>query len=163
MLHPLARVSAVVAAVAVLFAVGGCRTTEHSYDAPRASAPSSDTQQEISAMLDQYTQALMNKDLATLDRIWADDLTFINLRGELLSKQNRMDNIRSGATAFKSIQLSDKRIRVYGQVAVATFRVDLEAQYSGQEGTGSYRVTTAWARPSGIWQMTAVQMTRIIQ
>ena len=157
MFHP--RVFVVVAAVAVLFAIGGCRTTGHSYDAPRAS----DAQQDISALLDQYTKALVNKDLAALDRIWADDLTFINLHGELLSKQNRMDNIRSGATAFKSIQLSDKRIRVYGQAAVATFRVDLEAQYSGQEGTGSYGVTTAWARPSEIWQMTAVQMTRITQ
>src|SRR5262245_36637308 len=143
MLDPLARVSGIVAAVAVVFAFGGCRTSGHNHDAPRVGDRSSDAQHEISAPLEQYRLALLNKDLAALDRIWADDLTFINLRGELLSKQNRMDNIKSGATAFKSIQLSDERIRVYGQAAVATFRVDLEAQYSGQEGTGSYRVTTA--------------------
>ena len=159
MLHKSEQITAVVAFIAAL-ANGGCRTTGHKNDVPRASG---DGQQEISVLLDQYTDALLKKDSATLDRIWANDLTFINLRGELLTKQNRMDNIRSGATAFKSIQLSDKHIRVYGQAAVATFRVNLEAQYSGEEGTGIYRVTTAWARPTGIWQMTAVQMTRITQ
>ena len=108
-----------------------------------------------------YTQALLKKDVAALDRMWADDLTFINLRGELLTKQNRLANIKSGATAFKSIRQSDKRIRTYGEVAVATVQVTLEAQYSGQEGSGDYRVTTVWARPKGTWQMVAVHMTRV--
>lgn len=122
-----------------------------------------DAQQTIHALLDRYTQALLNRDVATLDRIWADDLTFINLRGELLNKQNRMENIRTGATAFTSIRLSDENIRTYGQAAVATFRVALEARYSGQEGSGDYRATTVWARPRGTWQMVAVHMTRIAQ
>ncbi len=89
-----------------------------------------------------------------LDRIWAEDLTFVNPRGELLTKRNRMDNITSGATAFKSIRLTDKQIRVYrgsgedagDAAAVATFNVALDAQYSAQEGSGDYRVTTTWAR-----------------
>jgi hypothetical protein len=44
---------------------------------------------------------------------------------------------------------------------VATVQVTLEAQYSGQEGSGDYRVTTVWARPKGTWQMVAVHMTRV--
>jgi ketosteroid isomerase-like protein len=78
-----------------------------------------ETQQEIKGMLDQYLKALQNRDLAALDRIWADDLTFINLDGDLLNKQNRMDNIKSGATGFKSIRTSDLNIRVYDEAAVA--------------------------------------------
>ena len=157
----------VLAAAAVVFAVdiaGASGTIDeagsagtHLVEAQQSGA----TQQEISALLDQYTQALLKKDVAALDRMWADDLTFINLRGELLTKQDRLANIKSGATAFKSIRLSDKRIRTYGEVAVATVQVTLEAQYSGQEGSGDYRVTTVWARPKGTWQMVAVHMTRV--
>ncbi len=161
MLRRLARLSTFVAAVAVLFAVGGCHGSKS--HAPDAGSRSGEAQREISSLLDQYTQALLNRDVAALDRIWADDLTFVNLRGELLNKQNRIDNIKSGATAFKSIQLSDKRIRTYGEAAVATFQVALEAQYSGQEGSGNYRVTTVWARTKGMWQMVGVQMTRITE
>jgi ketosteroid isomerase-like protein len=163
----LARLSAFVAVGAIVLAVDICGAGGNGGAAPQTSRSAdpqqSDAQQEISALLDQYTQALLKKDLAALDRIWADDLTFINLRGELLSKQDRLENIRSGATAFKSSRLSDKRIRPYGQTAVATFRVTLEAQYSGQEGSGVYGVTTVWAKPKGTWQMVAVQMTRVVK
>lgn len=167
MLPRIARLSALVAAGAVVFAAE-IGVASSSY-APAASTlsvvaqQSGDAQQEISALLDEYTQALLKRDSAALDRIWADDLTFINLRGELLTKQNRMDNIKSGATAFKSIQLSDKRIRTYGQAAVATVQASLEAQYSGEEASGDYAVTSVWARPKGTWQMVAVQMTRIMK
>lgn len=169
MLPRLARLSALVAAGSVLFAVDICSASGDSSAAPAATRrsldaqQSGDTQQEISALLDQYTQALLKKDLAALDRIWADDLTFINLRGELLTKQNRLDNMKSGATAFKSIRLSDKRIRTYGETAVAIVQVSVEAQYSGQEGTGDYAVTNVWARPKGPWQLVAVHMTRIVK
>src|SRR5262245_33927797 len=160
----LARNAALFSALTVLFAVvGACQSSGSNSATSDASSrlSSADAQQEISALLDQYSQALMNKDAAMLDRIWSDDLTFINLRGELLNKRNRMDNIKTGATAFKSIHGSDKRIRSYGEAAVAVCSVALEAQYSGQEGSGNYRVTTVWARPKGMWQMVAVQMTRV--
>ena len=152
----------VIAAVALACTAGVCQSDGNKTTSDRM-LRSGDAEQEISSMLDQYTQALLRKDTAALDRIWADDLTFINLRGELLGKQNRLDNIRSGATTFKSIQVSDKRTRAYGDTAVAVCHVALEAQYSGQEGSGNYRVTTVWARPKGMWQMVAVQMTRIVQ
>ena len=52
-------------------------------------------------------------------------------------------------------------VRVYGEAAVATEKGVLQGQYSGQEGSGAYRVTTVWARSKGSWQMVAVQMTRV--
>jgi ketosteroid isomerase-like protein len=169
MLPRLARPAAFVAAGAVLCTVEIYGAGRNSSDAPGPSRHSvdaqqpGDTQHEINTLLDQYTQALLKKDVAALDRIWADDLTFINPRGELLSKQDRLDNIKTGATAFKSSRLSDTRIRTYGQAAVATFKVALEAQYSGQDGSGDYRVTTVWARPKGTWQMVAVHMTPVVK
>src|SRR5262249_37753667 len=97
MLRHLTRLSAlVVCALAVLLAAGCCQTSGGGHASDSAALPGN-PQQEISALIDQYTQALVNKDVATLDKIWADDLSFINLHGELLSKQQRMDNIKTGA------------------------------------------------------------------
>lgn len=149
-----------------MFIGAGCQTTNDSggsHAMHAGSGSGAEVSTKVSALLDEYTQALLNKDVAALDRIWADDLTFVNMRGELLSKRNRMDNIKTGATTFKSIKLTDKQVRTYGETAVATFKVALEAQYSAQEGSGDYRVTTVWARPKGTWQMVSVQMTRITQ
>jgi len=147
-------------AFVVLLAALGCQSNGKN-QAPHQTA--ADAKQEISALLDQYTQALIAKDAAALDRIWADDLTFINLRGEVLNKQDRMDNIKSGATAFKTIDVTEKKIRVYGETAAgATCKVAIEGQYSGQPGGGNFAVTTVWSRAKGEWQMVAVQMTRIL-
>lgn len=157
----LRHVTRLVACAVVLCVVpGGCQS--NSADTS-SSGNSTLVQHEIGELLDQYMRALLNKDVAALDRIWADDLTFVNPRGELLGKRDRMENIKSGATAFKSIRQSDQRIRVHGRAAVATLKVALDAQYSGQEGSGDYRVTTVWSRRGNTWQMIAVHMTRIGQ
>src|SRR4051812_44103075 len=98
-----ASVSAFVVGVAIFIAMSGCQSSGAKGRDGAGGAGGGDAQKEISGLLDQYTQALLKKDVAALDRIWADDLTFVNARGELLSKQDRMANIKSGATAFKTI------------------------------------------------------------
>ena len=45
--------------------------------------------------MERYRQAMVNKDLATVDRLWSDDFTFINPRGEQLSKAKRLENMRT--------------------------------------------------------------------
>ena len=69
--------------------------------------------------------------------------------------------MKTGATAVKSSELSDRRVRVYGDSAVATMQVALQGQYSGQEGSGKYRVTIVLNRSKGTWQMVVVHMTPI--
>src|SRR5437867_1392023 len=54
--------------------------------------------QEVKRMVQQYRQALVRRDLATLDRIWSPDYTFTNPSGTLLSKKQRLANLKSGAT-----------------------------------------------------------------
>lgn len=149
------------ACVSILFAAGGCQLSGDKTRTSDANNVTGDTPGEIRALLDQYIAALQKRDLDALDRIWATELTFVNLYGDLLNKQNRMDNIKSGATAFKSISLSEVDVRMYDQAAVATFKIAIEAHYSGQESGGNYRVTTVWAKPEGTWQLVAVQMTEI--
>lgn len=161
MLGRLTRFSLFIVCVAVLFAFGGCQSSGNNSQTSDAKNDTSDSQHEINTLLNQYITALQHRDLAALDQIWSDDLTFVNLYGDLLSKQNRMDNIKSGATAFNSIRLSDVDVRMYGQAAVATFKVAIEAHYSGKESSGNDRVTTVWAQPKGAWQLVAVHMTRI--
>jgi ketosteroid isomerase-like protein len=161
MLARLARFSIFFVCFAVLFVAGGCQSNADNTQTPNENNVSAENQREVRTLLDQYITALQHRDLDALDRIWADDLTFINPYGDLLNKQNRMDNIKSGATAFKSIKLSELVVRMYGQAAVATFKIAIEAHYSGQESSGNYRVTTVWAQPKDTWQLVAVHMTEM--
>ena len=172
MINRVMRLGPIVASLTVIFLIGNCTSSGNNtntgasanvapvYTNSNASETMTD-ELEVSYLLDRYNDALLKKDAKSLDEIWADDLSFVNPQGQLLSKKDRMDNIKTGATDLKSADVSDKKIRVYGHTAVATLVVKINGQYSGQEGDGSFRVTTMWAKPKGMWQMVAVQMTPI--
>jgi ketosteroid isomerase-like protein len=128
-----------------------------------AQGESSNVEKEVRDALEKYRKALTDRDVATLKQIWADDYTFINGAGEILTKDQRLANQSSGATSLDSINLGgDMKMRVYGDdVAVSTGRVTIKGKYSGKAASGDYQSMTVWVkRPAG-WQLVANQITPI--
>ena len=128
-----------------------------------AQSDSATVEKEVRDALDKYRKALLDHDVATLKQIWADDYTFINGAGEILTKDQRLANQTSGATSLNSIDLGeDMKVRVYGDdAAISTSRVTLKGKYSGKAVSGDYRSMTIWVkRPTG-WQLVANQITPI--
>ena len=110
-----------------------------------------------------YREAIAKRDLTTLDDIWADDYTFINGTGEILTKAQRLANLDSRATSFDTITLSgDIKVRVYGNdAAISTSRVTIKGKYSGKSVNGDFQSMTVWVKTSGVWQLVANQVTPI--
>jgi ketosteroid isomerase-like protein len=109
-----------------------------------ASGQASTAEQEVTAMLQKHRTALVQRDTVVLKEIWADEYTFTNASGQILSKAQRIANLRSGATTLRSIEAPEQevKVRVYGNVAVVTSRARIEGQYSGQEGSGEFAAST---------------------
>jgi hypothetical protein len=83
---------------------------------------------------------LLNKGRRGAGQAWADDFAFINLRGQLLSKADRLENLRTSATSFKSLEVTDHQVHALGKDGfVLTCHVKIEGQYSGAEGSGNFR------------------------
>jgi ketosteroid isomerase-like protein len=124
---------------------------------------SANVEKEVRDALEKYRTALTQHDATALKQFWADDYTFINGAGEILTKEQRLANQRSGATSLDTITLGgDVKLRVYGNdAAVATSRVTIKGKYSGKEASGDYQSMSVWVkRPSG-WQLVANQITPI--
>ena len=145
-------------AAATSFAAGQT-PAEQAKPAAEQAAPAG-AEQELTQLTDQYVAALKGKDAAALERLWADDLTFITAGGAVQTKAQRLADIKSGATRFDTLEPSDRTIRVYGDAAVMTSLSTIKGQYAGQEASGKFRVTQVWARRGGAWQLVAIQMTR---
>ena len=128
-----------------------------------APADTKTAEQEVRQMIEQYRTALTKKDTAALERIWADDYTFINASGAVLTKAERLANQKSGATKLGTIETDpDMKIRVYGgDVAVAISRVTIKGQYSGKATSGQFQSSIVFAKmPSG-WQLVCNQITPV--
>jgi ketosteroid isomerase-like protein len=129
---------------------------------PAATNQSSGVEQELQNRFREYADALTKRDIQALDKIWAPDYTFVNPRGELVTKAQRMDNIKSGATEFQAINPQRERLEVHGDVAVDVGRVTLQGtKYSGKESSGEYRYMNVWTKTPDGWQLQANQITLI--
>ena len=150
-----------VAFAITLMVACGLAAGQKSNSASRASEAAS-APQGLDEQVQAYKKALTNKDVAALDRIWAADYTFINPRGELVDKAQRLANLRSGATEFQAIQSQRERVHTHGNVAVDIGRVTLQGtKYSGQESSGEYRYMNVWVKLENRWQLLANQITLI--
>jgi len=110
----------------------------------------------------QTTAINENNSSVKLEQIWSDDYVFINPRGELVTKSQRLSNLKTGVTEFQAIRPKSERTEVHGNVALDVGTVTLEGtKYGGKESSGDYRYMTVWVNNDGRWQMIANQITRI--
>src|SRR5438552_19046173 len=122
----------------------------------------SKTEKEVRQMIGKYRTALLQRDIATLEKIWADDYVFVNASGDVLTKAQRLANAKSGATTLDSIREEENiTVRVYENSAVATSRVTIKGQYSGQPTSGQYRSTHVWVKGTTGWQLVSNQLTAL--
>jgi ketosteroid isomerase-like protein len=130
---------------------------------PTAQQPANgSSEQEVRQMIEKYRTAILRRDIATLEKIWADDYVFVNAAGDVLAKTERLANIKSGATTLDSIKEEENvTVRVYQNSAVTTSHVTLKGRYSGQPISGEYRSTLVWVKGSGGWQLVANQLTAL--
>jgi ketosteroid isomerase-like protein len=130
--------------------------------ATQADSENSKSEQEVRQAIEKYRTALLRRDTAALEKIWADDYIFVNASGDVLTKAQRLANAKSGATTLDSINEEENiTVRVYQNSAVATSRVTIKGQYAGQPTSGQYRSTHVWVKGPIGWQLVSNQLTTL--
>lgn len=86
-----------------------------------------DSKREVWEALENYETAFMKRDVAALEKIWAGDSVFVNASGEVLTKEQNLANIKSGATELDTmIEEEGMTVRVYQNSAVTTTPVTIK-------------------------------------
>ncbi len=127
----------------------------------RAGSSQADVQREIKQLEDERNRAILQGDVDALDRMTADDYTFITLRGELRTKDEILKGFKSGSFKYDSRQISDLNVRVYGDAAIVTGRSIQNGRENGKDYSGDYRFTRVYVRQNGHWRTVALQTTLI--
>jgi len=122
----------------------------------------SKSEKEVREMIEKYRTALLQRDVSALEKIWADDYVFVNASGDVVTKAQRLANLKAGATKLESINKEENiAVRVYQNSAVATSRVAIKGKYGGQSTSGQYRSTHVWVKGPEGWQLVANQLTAL--
>jgi len=101
---------------------------------------------DVKKMLDQLRTAIASNDVNALNRIYSDDYTFIGPDGQMYTKAQRLDAIRSGQTKTDSISFDDPKIIVHGDTAVVTTGATVKGTLNGVPQSGTSVVTIVFAQ-----------------
>src|SRR5262245_28418703 len=98
-------------------------------------------------------QAMATKDLSTLNALLADDLIYTHSSARLDTKQSLIENMRSGATVYTSVEPSDVIAQDLGDAVVLTGIARIKVVSNGKPNEFGVRFKDVYARRSGHWQM----------
>lgn len=117
---------------------------------------------QIERLEEAWRNAILRGNISAMDGLLADDYMAITPTGILQSKEQALATLRSGAMKFTSLEVSDRKIRLYGTTALVTSRAEVKG--TGPEGdmSGAYRYTRVYVRdPRGVWKIVSFEASRI--
>ena len=146
---------AVLALSTLAAGVSPARALQHS-DRHRA-------KQQIVALEEQWRNALLTCDAASMDRLLSDDYVGISMGGQVNTKSQQLERLRRHEIAMHSIRLTEVKVKLIGRdVAVVTSKASVEGTNEGRNISGQFRYTRVYQHlPSGVWKITNFEVTRI--
>jgi ketosteroid isomerase-like protein len=121
-----------------------------------------ETRHQIEHLEDAWRNAVLKGNVSAMDALLADDYIAISPTGILQSKDQALAILRSGTVHFKSIELNDRKIRMYGNTALVTSRAEVNATGPDGNVSGSYRYTRVYVKdPRGVWRIVSFEASKI--
>jgi uncharacterized protein (TIGR02246 family) len=119
-------------------------------------------EQQILALHEAGDKALVSADLAVLAEIFADDYVQYNEAGKAFTKQEVLNNFRTGAIRYPSIISTGRKIRVFGDTAVVHGSESDEVEVNGKPSAVRYVYLDVLRKCDGKWKLVASQLARPI-
>ena len=120
-------------------------------------------EQQILALHEAGDRALMSADLAVLARIFADDYVQYNEAGKAFTKQDVLNNFRTGAIRYPSIVSTGRKIRLFGDTAVVHGSESDEVEVNGKRFAVRYVYLDVLRKCDGEWKLVASQLARPVE
>jgi len=143
----------------------GCQTAEPTTPSTTPSAVSgSDTKtlREITVLLEQWHRAIIDRDSATLDRIWADEYRSVNPTGQIVPKSDDMRLVEARDLVFQRLVVQNVQIpHQTRSTVVATSVTTASGVFQGQSFGGQFRNTVVFEKRIGGWKAVWGQSTEI--
>jgi len=137
-------------------------------NAPAANAPanaaapaasSATAEADIKKLIEDLYAALGKNDTAALEKYYADDYVFVSSEGGMMTKAERLAQLKSGELKMLSLTHEAPKIRVYGDTAVANIKFTQKFSLKGKETSGSGSTTVVLVKSKDGWKVVNGQAT----
>jgi uncharacterized protein (TIGR02246 family) len=118
--------------------------------------------QQILALHEAGDKALMSADVTALAQIFADDYVQYNESGKAFTKEDVLNNFRTGKIRYPSIVSTGRKIRLFGNTAVVHGSESDEVESDGKRLSVRYVYLDVLRKRDGEWKIVASQLARPI-
>ena len=105
--------------------------------------------------------ATVNKDVAALNELIADDLVYTHSSARQDTKQSLIDAMVTGKTVYTSLVPSEVKAQDCGNAVVLTGIARISVMAGGKPNSFGVRFTDVYANKGGKWQMVVWQSTKL--
>jgi len=121
-----------------------------------------DAKRQVEALEEQWRTAQLADDVDTMDKLLSDDYIGISMSGQVITKAQQLDRLRTHKFALTRLDLGEMQIKLVGAIAIVTSRAQVEGTNDGVPVKGTFRYTRVYQHlPSGIWKITSFEATRV--
>jgi hypothetical protein len=118
-------------------------------------------EQQIVKLFEDGDRALIAADVAELSRIFADDYIQYDESGRLFTKQDVLDNLKSGEIRYISMTSTGRRIRVLREdVAIVHGSEEDVVEQANGRSLVRYIYMDVVTKRNATWQIVASQLAR---
>jgi len=116
---------------------------------------------DLAKAVKEFQEAEIHNDIATLERLVADDYVLVNSDSSVENKEQSLAPFRSSAFKIEPYVVQQPVEIVWNDGAVVGGLVNLSWTRDGKHETRLIRRAYIWARRKGRWQTTYTQVTRV--
>ena len=106
-------------------------------------------------------RAFREHDVATLDRVLADDFAFSDPNGPVVSKQRWLADITAGNLVFDEVETGPVTFQHLGDRALVEGEAKLTVRYTESDYTGVFRYVGVYARDGEQWRLVLTSARRV--
>jgi ketosteroid isomerase-like protein len=115
----------------------------------------------IEALEMKWRDAELNKNVSEMGKLLADDYIGISANGTVETKSETLDARQAGTVRIQSLNITDLKVRVYGDTAVVTSKAALVGENGQSDISGNYRYTRVYNRRLGRWKIVSFEASRM--
>src|SRR5919206_4379310 len=112
-----------------------------------------DAEKAVRAAEDRRYAAMVDTDLATLEELCADELSYTHSSGVRDTKAEYLGKVRSGYYDYHRIDHPVDRVEVVGDTAVVVGRMTADLHSDGTRKTIDNLSTAVWTRSAARWPL----------
>ena len=126
-------------------------------------AKAKNSEEAVRKIEQQIADATDKDDANMLETLWAPEFVWVGPIGNVLTRAQRLEMIRTGREKSAGYTIDQEDTRVYGSTAVVTFRSTVAGFIDGKDISSRRRVTNVLVEQNGRWEAVSQHSTLIQQ